>query len=99
MKRRDGCGTRLLPCAGVQSESEEDADFHSVDRTFNMTCGVWEDTGPGEVQVITPDTYYALALSINPFDFSCVCVDPGGRDLRVRPDPVTCGAFQHILHP
>ncbi|XP_062341249.1 inactive serine/threonine-protein kinase TEX14-like isoform X2 [Osmerus eperlanus] len=34
--------------AGVQSESEEDADFHSVNRTFNMTCGVWEDTRPGE---------------------------------------------------
>ncbi|KAL0994460.1 hypothetical protein UPYG_G00122530 [Umbra pygmaea] len=27
--------------AGIPSESEEDADFHSVNRTFNMTCGMW----------------------------------------------------------
>uniref|UniRef100_A0A4W5RW95 Protein kinase domain-containing protein n=1 Tax=Hucho hucho TaxID=62062 RepID=A0A4W5RW95_9TELE len=43
--------------AGVQSESEEDADFHTVNRTFNMTCGVWEDTGQREEEGTSESDY------------------------------------------
>ncbi|XP_029556151.1 inactive serine/threonine-protein kinase TEX14 isoform X1 [Salmo trutta] len=43
--------------AGVQSESEEDADFHTVNRTFNMTCGVWEGAGQREEEGTSESDY------------------------------------------
>ncbi|XP_070290519.1 inactive serine/threonine-protein kinase TEX14 isoform X5 [Salvelinus sp. IW2-2015] len=43
--------------AGVQSESEEDADFHTVNRTFNMTCGVWEGSGQREEEGTSESDY------------------------------------------
>ncbi|CAB1316511.1 unnamed protein product, partial [Coregonus sp. 'balchen'] len=43
--------------AGVQSESEEDADFHTVNRTFNMTGGVWEGAGQREEEGTSESDY------------------------------------------
>ncbi|XP_035636053.1 inactive serine/threonine-protein kinase TEX14-like isoform X1 [Oncorhynchus keta] len=43
--------------AGVQSESEEDADFHTVNRSFNMTCGVWEGSGQREEEGTSESDY------------------------------------------
>ncbi|XP_042165344.1 inactive serine/threonine-protein kinase TEX14 isoform X4 [Oncorhynchus tshawytscha] len=43
--------------AGVQSESEEDADFHTVNRSFNMTCGVWEGSGQREGEGTSESDY------------------------------------------
>nr|XP_046180354.1 inactive serine/threonine-protein kinase TEX14-like isoform X4 [Oncorhynchus gorbuscha] len=43
--------------AGVQSESEEDADFHTVNRSFNMTCGVWECSGQREEEGTSESDY------------------------------------------
>ncbi|KAM6970092.1 uncharacterized protein tex14 [Aplochiton taeniatus] len=43
--------------AGLQSESEEDADFHTVDRTFDLTCGVWDGAGPREEEGTSESDY------------------------------------------
>ncbi|KAJ8342912.1 hypothetical protein SKAU_G00328400 [Synaphobranchus kaupii] len=46
--------------AGIQSESEADSDFHTVDRTFSMTCGAWDEAGQSEEED-TSDSDYSQA--------------------------------------
>ncbi|KAJ8402205.1 hypothetical protein AAFF_G00370700 [Aldrovandia affinis] len=38
----------LKQFAGIQSVSEDDSDFHTINQTFSMTCGVWEGAGQRE---------------------------------------------------
>ncbi|XP_064209239.1 inactive serine/threonine-protein kinase TEX14-like [Anguilla rostrata] len=44
--------------AGIQSESEGDSDFHTVNRTFGLSCGAWEGAGQEEEEG-TSDSDYA----------------------------------------
>ncbi|KAG5844460.1 hypothetical protein ANANG_G00162760 [Anguilla anguilla] len=44
--------------AGIQSESEGDSDFHTVNRTFGLSCGAWERAGQKEEEG-TSDSDYA----------------------------------------
>ncbi|KAG7483801.1 hypothetical protein MATL_G00042170 [Megalops atlanticus] len=51
-------GDAAAGAASVQSESEEDADFHTVNRTLSMTWGAWEGAGRREEEE-TSDSDYA----------------------------------------
>ncbi|KAJ8266542.1 hypothetical protein GJAV_G00131630 [Gymnothorax javanicus] len=44
--------------AGIQSDSDRDSDFHTVNRTMNMTCAAWEATGQNK-EADTSDSDYA----------------------------------------